>query len=51
MSRVRGVGGVYVWSSGIGSGMVMCGFVQADQIRLVLLFCKLLLRGIGESVV
>ena len=35
VSRVPGVGDVYVWSSGIGSDMVMYGFMKAEQIRLV----------------
>ena len=35
MSRVSGVGDVYVWSRGIGSGRIICGCVLAKQIGLV----------------
>ena len=38
MSSVLGVGGMYVWLCGIGSGSIMCGFVLAEQLGLVCVF-------------
>ena len=35
VSRVSGVGDVYVWSRGIRFGRFICGFVLAEQIGLV----------------
>ena len=35
VSRVLGVGDMYVWSCGTGSGRIISGFVLVEQIGLV----------------